>query len=729
MINEEKLLVFLKKNPNATFKNIANYLKVKFNQNKDLTTLLNKLIESKQITRLKNDTFASLEFLSSEKGIIKFVQDGKFAFVDSDKLDSEGNIISYFIPPTEFNGALNGDEVLIDSYKIVNSEQREFATVSKILKRNTTKIIGKVTQEKNRFYFKPLKAQNFKNHFIKIKNLASTIKNNDVVAAKVISYENKNVIWISIQDVIGQMNDPMLYVNALIEERDTIQNFPKEVINEANKIADFVSEKEMQDRLDLRNELIVTIDGSSTKDFDDAINVKKIDENTYELGVHIADVSYYVTENSEIDKEALKRGTSIYLVDRVIPMLPEKLSNGICSLNPNVDRLTMSIIMTIDKKGKILNSEIKETVINSKYRLTYERVNEFLKGQKFEDEFLNQMLTNASELSKIIREYKNNEGYINFEIKEPVIKLDEKGYVKDIIVKEQGESEAMIEDFMVRANEGVAYFSHKNKLPIPYRIHEIPTEESIENFNNTLNQLGINLKIDKNKISPVAFRQIIEEIKEIRNDEFLKTMFLRVMSKAIYSLGNIGHFGLASEFYCHFTSPIRRYPDLMVHRIIREIIFKNQKDKLEHFAEIGTQIAKANSESEQKAVELERDTNDLKYAEYYKQRINQEFKAQIVTILKFGLFIEFENKTSALIHISEIGDGDFVFDDKNNLITNGKKSYKLGDKVKVVVIDADETTGKVSCVLKEDFANYLIKKELKEQQNEARRNNFKKKSH
>lgn len=541
----------------------------------------------------------------------------------------------------------------------------------------------------------------------------------DVVLGQMVSFKN-NIIELNIIKKIANSNDPMAYVKALTVIRNEPEDFPQEVKDYLVKIPNSIADEKLNNRLDLRKELIVTIDGNDTKDFDDAINVKKNADGTYELGVHIADVSYYVKEDSSLDVEALKRGTSRYLVSGVIPMLPHKLSNGICSLNPNEDRFTLSAIMTIDKNGDTIDAKFYQSIIQSKYRLTYDRVNELYdKNQKFDDPKLNRMLYEAAELAKIIRNYKVKEGYIDFEIEEPEIVLDDKGKTIDVVVKPTGFSENLIEDFMVRTNEEVAKFLAKRKIPFIYRVHESPDSDKIDSFLSVLNVLGIKVNIDRNDINPKSFQKIINKIKETRNDDFLKTVFLRTMQKAKYSPNNIGHFGLASEHYCHFTSPIRRYPDLVVHRILREIVFNNDKSKITHYKNILSNVAELNSNSEQEALQLERDTNDLKYAEFFKNKIGQTMKAQIISILRFGMFVQFDCKIEALVHISTLCDGDYEVNENFTELRSKQHTFKLGDQVEVVIAGADETNGKIDAVLAKCYGSYLeeIKKKLNSNSN------------
>ncbi|ADN69300.1 ribonuclease R [Mycoplasmopsis fermentans] len=719
-MNPQEILNFLKKHDNSTFIDIAKGLRISYKDNKKLTELLNKLIdERKLIKNGKLSTYSLIEKIKIVQGKIRFASEGKYAFVEEENDNPEAEKISYFVPGIHLNRALDGDFVEITVLKYFHSlDDKTFAIVEKVLSRNSDKFIGILGMHEGFLSFKPLK-NDYKKINFHIKELVKEARLHDVVLGQMVSFKN-NIIELNIIKKIANSNDPMAYVKALTVIRNEPEDFPQEVKDYLVKIPNSIADEKLNNRLDLRKELIVTIDGNDTKDFDDAINVKKNADGTYELGVHIADVSYYVKEDSSLDVEALKRGTSRYLVSGVIPMLPHKLSNGICSLNPNEDRFTLSAIMTIDKNGDTIDAKFYQSIIQSKYRLTYDRVNELYdKNQKFDDPKLNRMLYEAAELAKIIRNYKVKEGYIDFEIEEPEIVLDDKGKTIDVVVKPTGFSENLIEDFMVRTNEEVAKFLAKRKIPFIYRVHESPDSDKIDSFLSVLNVLGIKVNIDRNDINPKSFQKIINKIKETRNDDFLKTVFLRTMQKAKYSPNNIGHFGLASEHYCHFTSPIRRYPDLVVHRILREIVFNNDKSKITHYKNILSNVAELNSNSEQEALQLERDTNDLKYAEFFKNKIGQTMKAQIISILRFGMFVQFDCKIEALVHISTLCDGDYEVNENFTELRSKQHTFKLGDQVEVVIAGADETNGKIDAVLAKCYGSYLeeIKKKLNSNSN------------
>lgn len=710
----EKIHNYVKAKPNCNFLSIAKGLQIPFNKNQELTSSINKMLDENLLVKTRDQTFVAVVFECEIEGQIRFAQDGKFGFINIQTEDEEEKI-SYFVPSNNFNNSLSGDIVKAAVYKQLDGSEKTFASVLGVMERNATKISGVLELQNSYLSFKPLKKE-FAMHKFIINEFKQDARINDVVIAKIKSIKDK-IIEIDIIEKVSNVEDPLCYVKTLLSERELPKGFEKNVLDEANKIPDKVQAKDLKNRFDFRNDLVVTIDGDYTKDFDDAINVKKIDNKFYELAVHIADVSYYVQENSEIDKEALKRGTSTYLANQVIPMLPEKLSNGICSLNPNEDRLTMSIIIKIDNYGQTIDAKLVPGIINSKYRLTYNRVNEFIQNnKKFDNNELNKMLSLCYELTKKLRKVKNEEGYIDFEIEEPKIIFGEDNNIVDVVCDKSGESEKMIEDFMVRANEETAKILSKHKIPILYRVHESPSEEKLNYFKNVMNVLNIKVDIDSNNISPKSFQNTIEKIKQQRFDSFLQIMFLRAMSKAIYDPNNIGHFGLASEFYCHFTSPIRRYPDLMVHRAIRDVLFNNDRTKIEHLNKILPVIAKQNSDSEASAMQVERDTNDLLYASYFRDKIGQSFNCQIVSVVKFGVFVEFDNKTNALVHVSTMSDDNYQanFELTELVGEKTKNKYRLGDKVSVVITKTDPINGKVDACFVKNYADYYsnIKKRL-----------------
>lgn len=490
--------------------------------------------------------------------------------------------------------------------------------------------------------------------------------------------------------VLGHKNDPGIDILQIVYEHDIKDVFDEEVIKEVNNMPDKVLDSELEGRRDLRDKIIFTIDGDDAKDFDDAISIEKLDNGNYKLGVHIADVSHYVRPTTKLNDEALNRGTSVYLIDRVIPMLPHKLSNGICSLNENVDRLTLSCDMEIDNKGNVVTYDIYESVINSKKRMTYNNVNKILeKNENVEGyELFTDKLNLMFELSKIVRKSKVNNGYIDFEIEEPHIIVDESGKPIEITVRERGVGEKLIEDFMILTNETVASYVFWLNYPFIYRVHGSPKEERINNFLTMISSLGYKAKGDVKNITPKFIQQVLDSLKEEDDYEIIAELGLRSMQKAIYSTENIGHFGLASKIYTHFTSPIRRYPDLTIHNLLKGYLkndFQNKLGDLNYIAELS-------STNERNAVDCEREVNDMKMAEYMKDHIGEEYMGMISGLIPSGIFVRLPNLIEGFVHVSELGDDYFVLDQNSNMFVGKDKGnkYKLGDKLKIKVKDANK---------------------------------------
>lgn len=730
-MNQEKIIRYISQAKARTFLEIAKYFRISPSNNKELTSLLSVLQKNHKIFKNHKDEYYAVNLIKTIEGNLSVNQKGMFGFVDYD-IDLEANTKkSVFIKSFNFNGAMHNDTVKVNVYQnIYDTQATVDGVIEQIISRNTQEIHGFIKLKNDITYFTPVDAR-YSGFTWKIDNSVAT-KLNDLVLAKINKIEVRN-INIDILKVITNEADPMVYVKYYLEEVKIPSSFPKILDTEISLIPQTIDKEDQRNRRDLTNKMIVTIDGDDTKDFDDAIYVKKLQNGNYLLGVYIADVSYYVTQNSEIDKEALKRGTSIYLVDQVIPMLPVELSNGICSLNPNQKRFVMACEMEIDQNGKNVNFEIFQGIIESKFRLTYKQVDKYFKenniGLDDKDPKVSElkaMLNQAQELSKIIHNFKINQGYVDFQISEPKIKLDEFGSVKEIIINERGESEVLIEDFMVRANETIATFLSENKLPALYRVHDAPDELKITSLKNSLAAVGIdNISLNANSISPAKFAKFVNYIKTLRDDDFIKLMFLRTMQKAVYSNQNVGHFGLASDNYCHFTSPIRRYPDLVIHRVIRELVFNKKKYLLEQFEDNLAIYSDLNTKAEHKAVQTERFVNDLKFAEYLKNQTGKVFKVQILNIMNFGFFIEFDFKASGLVHKLNIFDGEYEPNDNLTKLIGQKRTFTLGDYVNVVIINTDLVAGKVDCILEDQYSEYLKLKQKRAFDSKNQKHNVK----
>lgn len=505
---------------------------------------------------------------------------------------------------------------------------------------------------------------------------------------------NGNKYLGAILHVIGHKNDVGVDVLSFVYANGFKPKFSDEVIEELKNIPDNINEEDISGRLDLRDRTIFTIDGDDTKDIDDAISIRIIDDKTYELGVHIADVSHYVKVGSYLDKEAYERGTSVYLVDRVIPMLPHQLSNGICSLNPNVDRLAMSCIMNIDKHGRVVSYDIKPSVIRSRIQMTYKKVNDILDNNKIAlgyEEYVNDLRL-MKEVSDILRKKMVNRGYIEFSSNEAKILVDENCHPIDIKLREEGTGENMIENFMVVANETVSGFIYYQDLPGIYRVHDKPDEKRLQSFFDFLAARGYVVKGKKKEITGRDLQYILSQLSDKPDYKILNDMAIRCQAKAMYSSDNIGHFGLGSKCYSHFTSPIRRYPDLILHRLIKDYSKNYSEDLIERLQMDLPEMANHCSIKEQDAVKCERDVDDMKKAEYMEDHIGEEFDGIISGVLEFGMFVELENTVEGLIKVEDLPGGGYSYLEKSlSLVSkNKKRKYSFGDKVRVKCIRANK---------------------------------------
>ena len=543
--------------------------------------------------------------------------------------------------------------------------------------------------------------------------------------------DRKNKAEGTIIEVIGYIDEAGVDMLALIKEYKLPNEFPEPVINEALEIPQTINEKDIQRRVDLRAEEIFTIDGEDAKDLDDAVNVKKNEDGTYTLGVHIADVSYYVKSGSKLDKEAITRGTSIYMMDRVIPMLPKELSNGICSLNENQDRFTISVIMKINEKGKIIDSDIFKSVIKTTKRMNYHDVNDLflykdlqdgkIEQETFSDKELKRIEKVAKkyqpyiehflrmrELKGILKDRRDKNGSLNLDIPESKIILDNNGVAIDVKKYDYLESNEVIEQFMLTANETVAEKFYWLQAPFIYRVHETPDLEKVEELNKFLFNLGYKIrgvkKDDQESIHSKAFAQVLDEVKGKEGEKVVSNLILRTLKVARYESQNKGHFGIASKCYCHFTSPIRRYPDLFIHRVISSYLKHdyNINEELRKKYEIeAVKYADSSSEREKIAQKVERDAEKIKKAEFMKSKIGQEYDGVISGITSFGIFVELDNTVEGLVRFENIGDEYYIYDDERKTLKGEKsnKVYKIGDKVKIEVLSADKLTRKIDLKL------------------------------
>lgn len=600
-----------------------------------------------------------------------------------------------FVHSNDLNGAINGDFVEVEIKTRLNDPEPE-GYIRNILKRDLKNVVGEMVKDKKTLAFKPDDEK--LNIAVKLtkESMKGCVEGHKVIISIIKEIGNRTFLG-KVEKIIGHKNDPGVDILTIAAKHSIETEFSEEVKRELKNIPDEVCENDLIGRTDLTKEMIFTIDGDDTKDIDDAISVKR-DGKNYVLGVHIADVSNYVKVGSALYDSAFSRGTSSYLADTVIPMIPHQLSNGICSLNPEVIRLTLSCIMTIDNNGKVISYDIFPSYIKSRKQMTYKNVNKILDENIIPEgygEFAD-TLKLMHELSKILRQEKINHGYIDFGIDEAKVIQDENGKAIDIVKRIQGTGEKLIEDFMIAANETVATHISNMDLPFIYRVHDLPNAEKIEDFSNLIKQMGYQIHTNLSKITPVTMQKLLNEFRD--KDEFviLSDMLLRSMKKAIYSTNNIGHFGLASKNYTHFTSPIRRFPDLTVHRLLRTYLFENRIDMetINFNAKYLIDVAEHSSETEVNSVEAERDVLDMKMAEYMESHIGEEYEGIISGVTNFGMFVELDNLIEGLVHISTL-DGFYTYvPEMLSLISANKKNkYRIGDKVKIIVTNANKNQG------------------------------------
>ena len=647
---------------------------------KELLKVLNELENDYKVYRTKKDKYMLFDNSNLKKGVLLSTKKG-YAFVD---IEGDEDV---FVSSDNLNGAINNDEVIVEltSKAGLKLEGR----IVKIVNRKIKNFVGKVYIKNGKCLIDLDDKKININIIIDSDKTLGAVSGHKVVVRLLNKIDNLNYKGAIIK-ILGHVDDPGVDILSIAAKYEIDDTFNKEIEKELKNISNNVSEKEIIGRKDLRDKTIFTIDGDDTKDIDDAISIEKLENGNYLLGVHIADVSYYIKENSELDKEAYKRGTSNYLANTVIPMLPHELSNGICSLNPNEERLTITCSMEIDELGEVVNYDIYESVIKSRIQMTYKNVNSILENNKtpLGYESYSDTLKLMNELAHILRSNKIKKGYIDFEIDEPKIITNNLGEAIDVKLRERGEGERLIEDFMIAANETVARHITYLEYPFIYRVHGEPSEEKINNFLRFISILGY--KVNKiNKITPKSMQELLNELKDTNEYSILSSLLLRSMQKAVYDYNNIGHFGLASKCYTHFTSPIRRYPDLTVHRLLREYIFnKNLNiDTIKYWENKLPKLCVHTSERERSAIECEREVDDMKMAEYMEKHIGEEFTGVVSGVMSFGMFIELPNKIEGLVRIDDLNDDYYRYDESTfSLIgNNNKRGYRLGDEVKVIV--------------------------------------------
>lgn len=625
-------------------------------------------------------------------------------------VEIEGQDEDIFIPESDTGTAMHQDKVRIIIRDDKKEGKRQEGVVVKVLERGMPEIVG--TYQLNRdFGFVISDNPKFSKDIFIPRKEAAGIKNGDKVIAVITDYGsgNKNPEG-KIKENLGNIRTPGTDILAIVKSFGIPSEFPEKVMKQAQRVPDHVLDADRDGRLDLRHLQTVTIDGEDAKDLDDAISLTK-EGDIYHLGVHIADVSNYVQYNSALDREALKRGTSVYLADRVVPMLPERLSNGICSLNQGEDRLALSCLMDINEKGKVVSHQIAETVINVNERMCYTDVKNILEDTDEEAkkryEALIPMFFMMKELSGILRNSRHHRGSIDFDFPESKIILNAAGKAIDVKPYEANVATKIIEDFMLMANETVAQEYCTEEIPFVYRTHDNPDPEKVESLLTLLHNQGVKIQKAKEEITPKEIQQIIESIEGLPNEAMISRLVLRSMKQAKYTTECSGHFGLAAKYYCHFTSPIRRYPDLQIHRIIKDNLRGRlmREGRTEHYAEILDEVARQSSVCERRADEAERESDKLKKAEYMSYHLGEEFEGIISGVTGWGLYVELPNTVEGLVHVNTLRDDYYVFDQESYELCGEmtKKVYKLGDKVRVRVADADKMLKTVDFELVSDI--------------------------
>ncbi len=650
----------------------------------NLQNTLEELIKEGIVHETKKSKYILMKNCASlHTGKIDIAKSG-YAFLMQD--NGENDI---FISKDNLNGAIEGDTALVD---VFTRNGKQEGTVIKILDRKLKNIVGEILFEDG-IPSLILEDKRLNIEVILKNNFANLVDGHKVLVELTKQIDDKKFIGTVIK-IIGHKNDPDIDILTIASKYGIELDFSEDVKKELLNIPEKVLDKDKIGRTDLTKEVIFTIDGDDTKDIDDAISIEKYNDY-YKLGVHIADVSYYVKPNMHLYDEAYARGTSSYLADKVLPMLPHELSNGICSLNPGVERLAISCVMDIDLEGNVKNYDIFPSVIKSRKQMTYKCVNKILEEgiiPEGYDEFSDKLLT-MQELAHILRKRKIKKGYIEFDIPEAKIIQDETGKCTQIIKREQHEGEKLIEDFMIAANETIATHFYNLDLPFIYRVHGVPKPEKISDFLNLLKILNINVSTKGIETSPRDMQKLLNELKDHKDFEILSSMLLRSMQKAIYSTDNIGHFGLGLKNYTHFTSPIRRFPDTTVHGLIRTYLFDKKIDRetVDYYSKTLVAIAEHSSEREEAAVNAEREVVDMKMAEYMMDHIDEEYEGVITTVTNFGFFVELPNLVEGLVHISTLNGYFNYVPELLALVSNDKKKiYQLGDTVKIKVVDANK---------------------------------------
>ncbi|MDE7282924.1 MAG: ribonuclease R [Lachnospiraceae bacterium] len=679
-------------------KELAVFMQVSGDDREEFRKVLSALLQEGKIQLtakgryMKADNrFLTGTFISNARG---------FGFVEI-----EGREEDLYIPEDMVNNAFHQDKVQVELLPGKRGRRQE-AVVRKVLEHGMRQVVGTYEQSANFGFVIPDNGKIASDIFIPKECSKGALDGHKVVVELTSYGDERHKPEGKVVEILGSINDPGVDIMSIVRNFDLPTEFGEKVMNQAGRVPDEVHEADMAGRMDLRDVQMVTIDGEDAKDLDDAVSLSK-DDGFYHLGVHIADVSNYVQENSALDWEALKRGTSVYLVDRVIPMLPPKLSNGICSLNQGVDRLSLSCLMTIDDKGNVVDYQIAETVICVDRRMTYTSVKKILEdhdeSECREYEELVPMFEQMAELAAILRRKRHARGSIDFDFPESKIILDEEGRPLEIKPYERNVATKIIEDFMLIANETVAQHFFWLELPFVYRTHDNPDAEKIMQLSTFLNNYGYHIKMSQDEVHPKEIQKLLDKIEGTPEEMLINRLTLRSLKRAKYTTECSGHFGLACKYYCHFTSPIRRYPDLQIHRIIKEQLRgRLQGKRIEHYQSKLPEVAKHSSETERRADEAERETDKLKKSEYMENHIGEVYEGVISGITGWGIYVELPNTVEGMIHVSKLP-GDYFYYDENSYEMIGQdtgKKYVLGEQIKIRVDGVDRFTGTI------DFSVY-----------------------
>ena len=703
---EELILRFMKTEDYVPMKakEMALILMVPKSKYNEFVNLLNKLESEYKIVKNRKNRYRISEIETFE-GTYRKNQKG-FGFIKIENREDE-----IYVSKENSNNALNGDKVIVEIIEEKSKEKKAEGRILKIIKHEKDTVVGIFQNNKNFGFVVPDDKSFGTDIFISKKNFGKA-RNNHKVLVQITKYPEKGKkAEGKIIEVIGNVNEAGVDMLSLIKEYDLPYKFPEEVIEEAKKQGDEIDKKDIPNRVDLRDKIIFTIDGEDAKDLDDAVRVEKLENGNYKLDVHIADVSYYVKQDSKLDKEAVIRGTSIYMLGRVIPMLPRELSNGICSLNAGEDRYTLSCSMEIDKKGKVISSSVYKGIIKVTERMTYTDVQKILdksdekvlkRYEKYIEEF-----ENMKELAIILKNRRLEQGYLNLDIPESKIILDTDGKAIDVKKYETNFANEIIEQFMLTANETMAEKFYWLDAPFIYRVHENPDLEKITELNKFLFNFGYKIKANKDNVYPKEFSKVLEEVKGKEEERVVSNLILRTLKVARYEAENKGHFGIASKYYCHFTSPIRRYPDLFIHRIISKYIENNydiKEKEIQKLYDLAEKRADSSSEREKIATKVEREAIDIKKAEYMENKIGEVYEGIVSSVTQFGIFVELENTVEGLIRFENLGDEYFIYDENKKILIGERtnKIYKIGDKVKIKVIKANKLLRQIDFELYND---------------------------